>query len=291
MLTLRHIVLVLAFFSAFVDDSAAKSRHIPRYAQSAQQPAAQGQRGTEEVPLVVKVLPAEPTDAERDNIRKPRENEASLTDAAWYLARFTLALVGVAFIQASLFVWQLLLIKDAAHTSSQAAAAARDNAEAVMNAEGAHLYPVLKKQNLKEVFQGPLLHPKWPEEDSLPEPQVTYCFKNYGKTPAVIESMMHGIAYYPKPSKNRVMYAETRPLEIVVGGDESREISCDFFDTLTFGKAKEILEYRGELLFFGEVYFRDFFNRRFQCIWEFEGRPAGFHLREIDQRPKPDANV
>jgi hypothetical protein len=171
-----------------------------------------------------------------------------------------------------------------------AADAAALNAQAVMDAEGAHLYPIIKKSNLKDAFQSAILYPSMPDVDSLPAPFAEYVFKNYGKSPAFIESVMHGIRVYELSHKSRVISPGSESfLEIVVAGGNSREIQCDIFESFNRGKAKGILEHKSELLFFGEVFFRVFFNRRFQCYWEFNGRPDGFHLYKIEERPNPDA--
>jgi hypothetical protein len=212
----------------------------------------------------------------------PKTAEDRIADYTWWLAAFTFALVTVSF-------FQIFFLTRADKTARTAADAAKLNAEALMAAEGAALYPVLKKINLKAVFQGTILHPTMPDTNILSAPEVVYCFKNYGKTPAVIESVMHGIRFYPTGSTSRTMHPiDDWALKIIVGGQETSEISCEISEVFTRGKAKAVLAYEGELLFFGEVFFRDFFDRRFQCFWEFEGRPDGFHLRKIDQRPNPD---
>jgi hypothetical protein len=220
-----------------------------------------------------------------ENSAKPKEDgfwNWIAHDAAGF---FTPWLVLVGGAQVGLFVWQLRLIKKTLAPAKEAAEAAKLNAEAVMTAEGAHLFPIIKKDNLKECFLSkPAAH-----SDVLPNPNVTYIFKNYGKTPAKLISVMHGMSFFERPSKNRTMHLEDeRALEIIAGNAESGEIELFLSDVLTATKAEAVLEYRSQILFFGEAAFKDFFDRQFRCIWEFEGRFGGFKLIRHEQRADPD---
>jgi len=148
MLDRKKMVLVLALLSAVAENSWGQSKQPPRDAKTTQQPVATDQRGTDQVPFTVKVLPTQKTEAERENEQRHRDNETQLTDASWWLACFTLALVFTAVVQAGLFVWQLLLIrkslgdtKKAACAAEESADAARANAQAIMNAERAYIWP------------------------------------------------------------------------------------------------------------------------------------------------------
>jgi hypothetical protein len=210
-------------------------------------------------------------------------------DAAGF---FTFALVIVGVLQAALFFVQLRLIrqsltdaKTAADAATEGAAAARLNAEAVMAAEGAHLYPIIKADNLKAVFQGGIWYENsGADSDNVPTPEVIFRFKNYGKTPAVLESVMHGIEFFETPSTLRTMHAEERNIiEVLGAGEETADFTIEMLGTFNRGMAKSVREYRGELLFFGEAVFKDFFNRHFRCIWESDGRTDGFRLVRHEQ--------
>jgi hypothetical protein len=199
------------------------------------------------------------------------------------LAIFTGVLGCVALIQ-------LHFLNRADKTARVAAEAAKLNAEAVMAAEGAQLYPVIKESNLKDVFRGTIFYGETtPPTEKVTRPIVVYCFKNYGKTPAVLYSIMHNIDFFEKPSTRRTMHIkETHPIEVIGAGQESSDITFEMLATFNTGMAKSVLEYRSDLLFFGEAAFKDFFNREFRCIWECDGRPSGFRLVMHEQRPDPD---
>jgi hypothetical protein len=304
--------LVLAFFLVLIADSAQPQRrsgHQPVVAQNAPtaQPTTPDQRGTDQIPLTVKVLPApdakekaEKEDHERQEKAKVDEKLAfetqRIADYTDRLALFTVFLFCVAVVQAGFFIWQLRMMRSEAkkarinlNVAKRAANAAALNAQAVMDAEGAHLYPIIKKSNLKDAFQSSILHSTLPENEILPAPRVVYCFINYGRTPAVLEKVMHGMRFYPPGSTSRVTNQADRSLEIAVSHQETAEIPCDISEVFNHGKAMAVLEYKGELLFYGELFFRDFFNRSFVCYWEFDGRPDGFHLFKISERPNPNA--
>jgi hypothetical protein len=102
-----------------------------------QQPAAENKHGTNEVPLLVKILPGPDHEAQaKEDQRRANEHamaERGLVNATWNLAWFTLALVIVASGQIALFFWQLRLIRKSATDAETAAIAARDTAVALQS--------------------------------------------------------------------------------------------------------------------------------------------------------------
>jgi hypothetical protein len=275
------------------DGSVAKHNHSSTDAE--QKSAGTDQRGTKAVPLAVEIVP--PKDGTPEAKRYEKEslekssNERGLTIATWILAFATVILFVFAGVQVGLFYWQLRLIGETLAPAKEAAEAAKLNAEAVMAAEGAHLFPVLREDNLqKEVFRGVSWYENSGDDsDRVPTPQVTFCFKNYGKTPAVFESFMWGIEYFKDPSSLRTMHLEDRELiEIIGSNQETAEITLGMLGTFDRGMAKAVREYKGDLLFFGEAAFKDFFDRRFRCIWEYDGRGDGFRLVRHEERKDPD---
>jgi hypothetical protein len=208
------------------------------------------------------------------------------------VAVFTLGLVFIGLLQAAIFYGQMRLIRKSLDPAKEAADAAKLNAQAVMDAEGAHLYPVIKKSNVNnhDVFFEPIMYGKSrPDTDAIPTPTLTYCFKNYGKTPAVLQSIMHNIDFFEVPSKNRLMHmADISALEIIGANEESAGIEFEMLATFNMGMAKSVMGRRGELIFFGEAVFTDFFDRQFRCIWECHGNAGGFKLTRHEQRLDPD---
>jgi len=90
------------------------------------------QRGTEQSPMVVRVLPktADEIEAERKERNERATAEEGLTRYTLYLALATALLFVVASVQAGLFVWQLILIRRSVRDTATAANAANASAEA-----------------------------------------------------------------------------------------------------------------------------------------------------------------
>jgi len=188
---------------------------------------------------------------------------------------------------------QIEVAQIGAKAAQEAADAAKLNAEAVMAAEGAHLFPVVKSDNLKDVLKGARWYGETaPKEGRLTTPSLDYCLKNYGKTPAILHSVMHGMHVFDKPSTSRTMHnADDLPLEINAGEREGGEFTVELSAVFTMAMGNAVLEYRSELLFFGQARFKDFFDRQFLCFWEFDGRGGGFKLIKYEERPDPDKKI
>jgi hypothetical protein len=142
MLKPSHVILALALLLAMLADSWGQSQDKPNrqqeqsQPQTSQQPPAKELRGTDQLPLTVKVLPSQKTQAEiTEEMKRSDEhaaNESGLTTATWVLAAFTLLIVLVGGGQLVLFWVQLRLIRvsaDAAKDSAGAAHRAIDETE------------------------------------------------------------------------------------------------------------------------------------------------------------------
>jgi hypothetical protein len=114
------------------------------------------QRGTEQLPLTVKVLPNPRSQTEIAEEKRSSDehaaNERGLITATWILAGFTLLLALVAGAQVALFFWQLRLMragiadtKSAVYAAREGALAARDQANtahvAMIDGQRAYVYP------------------------------------------------------------------------------------------------------------------------------------------------------
>src|SRR5262249_757028 len=109
----------------------------------------------------------------------------------------------------------------------KSADAARVNAKAMMASEGAHLFPIIKNDNLKEIMRK-ARGEQASDKERIPVPSVDYCFKNYGKTPAILCRVMHGMQFFENSSKCRTMHvADELPLNIIAGERESIEFTVE----------------------------------------------------------------
>jgi hypothetical protein len=93
--------------------------------------------------------------------------------------------------------------------ADKAAEAALLNAKAIMAAEGAVIYPIITYDNLEMGIASQTIGTR----TEMWGPFVHYCLKNFGKTPATLELVMHGMHYFEVPATDRTMYQEdSRPL-------------------------------------------------------------------------------
>jgi hypothetical protein len=126
----------------------------------------------------------------------PKNPDAELTGTTWLTKDaagfFTFALAIVGLLQAILFLAQLRLIREslapaekAANSAASAADAANLNAQAVINADRAHLYVVIKQHTVSDLIAA-VAGAKFSAaiaKDRMDSPVLSYVFKNYGKTP------------------------------------------------------------------------------------------------------------
>jgi len=141
---LCSLIATLILAAALVPDCWAQSNQPAAHNNQAEQSPAPDQRGTERAPLAVRILPDQDTKLQADRSERERQEKAKVdeklafetrrladyTDRLWI---FTACLVGVAIVQAALFIWQLLLIRGSASDTKSAAEAAKLNAMAVMS--------------------------------------------------------------------------------------------------------------------------------------------------------------
>jgi hypothetical protein len=108
---------------------------------TSEQPSDAEQRGTQDRPVVVKVLPAEKTEAERAQERADHDEKAA---ADWWMEILTAALVGVGTLQLLAFIGQIIVfilqatrlrdsvteMRNATTATKEAVVAARESADA-----------------------------------------------------------------------------------------------------------------------------------------------------------------
>src|SRR5258708_10323361 len=159
----RCLLTALVLLATFASDSWSQSKQPSP--KASQQKAAQQERGSEDSPVVVKVIPTEkPKDELAREDAKDKEKTAidrqiaSLTgELALYTKLLFAATAVLALITFGLVVVGFRQVRDAKQAIAAAvdsAAAARISAEAFMNAEGAQIFPVLVEDNLKESLAG-----------------------------------------------------------------------------------------------------------------------------------------
>jgi hypothetical protein len=304
---LRCLVIALALLSALASDSWGQSKQPPAQSKQATQPPVPDQRGTEQVPLAVKILPA--TDAKQRADKEDRERQEKakvdeklafetqrLADYTFRLALFTIFLFCVAVAQAGLFVWQLLLIQNSARDTKVAADAAKLNALAVINAERAHLYVIVKQHNVSDLISaaGGTRFSEAIAKDRMNPPTLAYTLKNYGKTPALVEDIAHCVSISETEGGPRTYATPERALEILGLGDETELIAVDFDERQFIAEdAKSLGDHSTMLFFYSRATFLDAFNRRHKIDSDFLYSAGRFHLisrRETSEQIQGDSD-
>ena len=137
----RHIAMALALLAAFASDSWGQSQKPSPQSKQPTQAPTPDQRGTDSVPLTVKVLPATDAKEQADKAEHERKEKAVIDEKLAFetqriadytdrLALFTVLLFSVAILQAGLFFWQLRYMRQGMRDAEMAARAAQDSAEA-----------------------------------------------------------------------------------------------------------------------------------------------------------------
>lgn len=200
--------LILTISSMAIVHGAAKSKHPPTRPSELSQPTDQkgetnapapteDKRGTDEIPLTIKILPGQKTESEAakeeyESHEKP-QLERGLTTYTGWLAIFTAILFIAAFIQVGLFYWQLRYMragivdaKIAADAAREAADAAKMSANAFCNIERAYVF---------------LDHEEMPKRNPrlgvVPFSTFKVVFRNFGKTPAIINGLNVKCLHWP----------------------------------------------------------------------------------------------
>lgn len=234
------------------------------------------QRGTEEMPLVIKGMPTEKTPEQAAEDRKERDIKTAIDrDLAGYTgwqAIFTLVLIVVGIFQLGFFVWQLRLIQKSLADTKIAAQAAKINADAALEQA--------KAITLSERAYVGMSHTP-PGLIQLPPPDSVYKvemeIRNVGRTPATITDVVLDVSVLDETESLAAIlkYPVNAPglaPEIFLYADgfffaERRfPISGDVMD--------DIQTHKKTLILFGYVDYIDQFGRRHRSGYARRYNPA-----------------
>jgi hypothetical protein len=312
-------VIAVAIAGEACAQSQRRSRANPPSTQTTQ-PTAPEQRGTDQVPFTVKILPTPDAKENADKEERERREKAEIdrklafetqriADYTFYLGLFTVALFCAALGQIVLFWIQLKLIRSetkkarislniarrSANASGQAAEAARVAVEHIPKVERAYLHIVIVDETISRAA-GILAA----NQDKLSgdghlesmKPNVRYVFKNYGKTPALVKEISHTITHAPSLPDD----IDYIPVDIVLNetfvatGDSTQELRCTFTDTLSTQHAAEIVRGQRTYWFHGQIVYDDIFGDEqvHRFVWKYSGGSHGF--RPV-QHPKYSKNT
>jgi hypothetical protein len=284
----RCIVLALALLAAFASDSWGESRQPPP--KTSQQNSTQQERGTDNSPVVVKVIPPERSkdDLAREDAKDKEKlavdsRIASLTgDLAFYTKLLFVATAVLALITAGLVIASFSQVSDAreaiaaAVKSANAAVISADvaklNAQAIIAAERAYVFVEIFLENVADII-------KYMEgmQSVSPRPiMIQYRFTNYGKTPAFIREISYGaIIAENLPRQREYSQVLHLPTHLLGAEQSTKTLEYDEFK-ISAAIAESIRDLKDTFWFYGKIVYDDMFDR--QKTHEFV-----FHVSEISE--------
>jgi hypothetical protein len=244
---LRKTFLVLALSLASIGNSLAQfqgpapfgelRQPEPVQAQSPEQPVPADPRGTEQSPLIVKVLPT-------DNPGEPPQEHGSAID--WLLAILILLLVLVGAGQGIVFAIQAKRL--------------RETVQSLMSGESAVIH-------LTELDASLLLpssaYADEPESPGVPLPAIACEFLNIGRTTAIIKEIRGELFLGAQfPAEPAYAYSKVRRGEIVARPEKNTvEQLFEYNRNFTQVEIELIKERKANVLFFGYIKYSDVFSR------------------------------
>jgi hypothetical protein len=188
---LRCVMIALTFLAVFSSDSWGQSRQPPAQGNQSAQPPAADQRGTDQVPLTVKILPAQDAKEKADKEDHEHQEKARVDEKLAFetqriadytdrLALFTVFLFCVAVLQAGFFFWQLRYMRQGMRDAEMAAKAAQDSAEATK--ESVTLAKETAEQQLRAYVGAQSVG--FQDHIGVFKIQIIIVIKNFGSTPA-----------------------------------------------------------------------------------------------------------
>ena len=244
-------------------------------ARTEQQNTAPDQRGTEKQPLFIQPLSTKKSAEEGAREATDAKEKFNSDWWTWFLSVLTVVAL---FGQIAVLIAQTYLFKGTLQATEEAAGAAKVAAAALPIVEGAYVYPNILKVHIADSFLG-FSQVKELRQNRL---VVEFEIRNFGKTPAIIQSCRADLVHSEQSGRVRAVDVDTRKVTKIILGtgevdtQEPAEIS-DF-------KREEWLSVtsrKSDLSFVGSIVYLDIFGDR----WDFS-----FHWRydAASQRLIPD---
>jgi hypothetical protein len=293
---LRQVAIALTFLVAFASDSWGQSRQPPTKT-SAPNPAQQ-ERGTDNSPVVVRILPAEKSQSELDNDLERQKSDRRQVELTGDLANYTkllfiatglLGLIATGLVGVGYF--QVRQGKRSVAAAVKAADASLLSAEALIGAERAHLFVIVKSTELHQALRGSVYYgdSESPEllDSKIPRPYLEFAIKNTGRTAAIMQDVSYQLVQADAETTEwQFAYQDTIVHTVVEGGEETTPPTpCVSDHDLTIADSKAAIDGSRPIYFYGSVRFRDTFRRQYQYSWRYEYRARRFVLVHEEERP------
>jgi hypothetical protein len=255
------LVIVLALLAAFASDSWGQSKRPPQpQAQSPQQQTAAEQRGTENLPVVVKVLPAQETEEKAKAESKEHDEKRQLDRDTLWLSAATVAII---FLQLLIFVAQAYFLWGTLAATATAANAAKLAAQAAVAVDLPILAPSMialhREPGVPGLVQG------YPERVST----FKINFKNFGRTAAELVTQCiewKVVSRLPEIPVYKSSFPFV-PGTFVEYGNELPAVIQNFIITLQPEEVEAISKETTFLWVYGYVLFKDFLGNGHEQRW------------------------
>lgn len=271
---LRCAIFAVAILLATIVNLRAQSQEAlpPKpQTQGSQEPAAHDQRGTEQFPAFVKIIPSPKTEAEAAKEAQDREEKS---DSDRWLIRWTAAVAAFTFVLAAVGAWQGIQLKRSVDLLAQS--------------ERAQMFVIVHSEHLRFLISVAERHAKeGPDEEGViysDVADVTYSFKNYGKTPAIVREISARLVYGAKPPEKpsyiptdqvlqEHMIASGEMTAVITPLDDVRPHRCKMDRELTIQEARDLARAQIYIWFYGRVLYDDSFGQqREHCfLWRYGG--------------------
>lgn len=241
-----------------------------------QDPAAEPKNASQP-PIIVNVLPAPKSESEQANETRERHEKANTdrrlveftADLASYTARLYYATLAVAIATICLVLATVGLVIFGVIQTGQmkiAAKAAQTSAESLPIIEGAYVYPSIIKVDIADslgAFQN--------SEISTNRLLIEYEFKNFGKTPAIIQRLGAGLIHH-NPRASGAVGLALAPVDksIIAANDGTGKMAAEITG---FSRAnwETVAAEKTQIIFYGSVVYSDIFGESwsFSFNWQY----------------------
>ncbi|MGA9137745.1 MAG: hypothetical protein WBZ39_07415 [Methylovirgula sp.] len=202
------------------------------------------------------------------------EKESTQDVAAKFVARYTKILAGFTAVLALVAGYQIYFLSRTDETARISAEAAKLSAEALIDAERAHLYVIITESNLKEALQAAVMWPNSPSMDSglvSSQPTVAFVMKNLGRTPAILKEISYHLIQGADGQSTWDYGLQVIANPVIDGGAQSdAPIVCGIEAPFSVGDSRQALSGERPLYFYGHFAFATAFRRHYVCYWRFE---------------------
>ena len=150
------------------------------------------------------------------------------------------------------------------------------NAQAVIDAGRAHLFVSIEAENIAGLISiaAATPVPTHMEDGQIHTSNLSYAFKNYGKTPAIIKDIKHGALVAPNLLRVREYESVVDlPAHILGAGEKTTLIDVIDLPRLTVRDARSIRGAENTFWFYGTVIYDDTFGwrRTLKFVWHYGG--------------------